>query len=94
MLDSLQNNKCQEIFPTIMLETLEINSSFPLICMYDISDTICQIHRLHLDQFFIQQKHDLNFRNLCYHYCVSTSVCIYLVGGVVYYVGNLSCLVL
>ena len=30
-----------------------------------IDDIICKIYTLHLEQYFIQQKHDLNLRHLC-----------------------------
>ena len=30
-----------------------------------IADMIFQIYHLHLEQYYIQQQHDLNLRNLC-----------------------------
>ena len=58
---------------------LHISSVSNLYTDY-ISDMICQLHHLHLEQDYIQQKHDQNCQHLCYHYCVSTSADIYLSG--------------
>ena len=64
-----------------MLASLEILNSFASgIYMDDVSDIICQLQHLYLEQYFIQQKHELNCQYLCYHYCVSTSIDIYLLG--------------
>ena len=39
-----------------------------LVHMGDIADMIC-----HIFQYYIQQQHDQNLQNLCWHYWVSTS---------------------
>ena len=31
----------------------------------DTTNMICQIYHLHLDQYYIQQKQDLNWLHLC-----------------------------
>ena len=62
----LLKKKRQGILPTTMLAFLvNINSFVSDVYMDNIADTICQIHYSHLEQYFIQQKHDLNFRHLC-----------------------------
>ena len=33
------------------------------VYMYNIDYMICEIHHLHLEQYFIQQKHDINLRH-------------------------------
>ena len=59
-------NKRQGILPTIMLEhLLNIGCFVSDAYMEDITDMKCQIHHLHLEQYFIQQKHDQNWRHLC-----------------------------
>ena len=45
-----------------------------------VSDKKCYPHYFSLELYYIQQKHDQNFRHLYYHYCVSTSVGISLLG--------------
>ena len=35
------------------------------VYMEDTANTKCQLHLLHLEEYFIQQKHDKNFRLLC-----------------------------
>ena len=43
-----------------MLESLvNLNICFSHVYMDDISDMICQIYHLNLEQYFIQQQHDL-----------------------------------
>ena len=41
------------------------NSFFSDVHMDNIINMICQIHYLHLEIYFIQQKHHINFRHLC-----------------------------
>ena len=36
-----------------------------------------QLLRLHLNQYFIQQKDDQNYQHLCHQLCVYTSAYIY-----------------
>ena len=36
-----------------------------------------QLHRIHLEQYFMQQKNDLNRLDLCWRYSVSTLVDIF-----------------
>ena len=49
-----------------MLEYLETHNSFVSdVYMDDIADMICQLQHSHLEQYFIQQKHDINFQHLC-----------------------------
>ena len=52
--------------PSIMFPFFVIHNSFVSdVYLYNISDMKCQIHHLHLEQYFIQQKHNQNFRYLC-----------------------------
>ena len=44
---------------------LSLNRFVYDIYMEDIANVICKIHHLHLEQYFIQQQHDLNCRYLC-----------------------------
>ena len=49
-----------------MLSSLKIHNKFVYgVYTEDKADIICQIHHLHLEQYFIQQQHDLNFQYLC-----------------------------
>ena len=49
-----------------MLASLKIHNRFAYgVYTEDKSDMICQIHHLHVEQYFIQQQHDLNFQYLC-----------------------------
>ena len=58
---ALLKNKCQEIISENMLTSLaDINSLVSVIYIYDISNMICQLHHLHLEQYFIQQKYNIN----------------------------------
>ena len=78
--DILQK-KFQGILPTTMLLSLLIINSFVSTeYMEFISDMKCQIHCIHLEQYYIQQKYDQKFQYLCQHYCVNTSVIIYSIG--------------
>ena len=62
----LLNNKCQGILPTTMLEYLIIHNIFVFdVYMENIADMKFQSHHLHLEDSFIQQKHDKNFLLLC-----------------------------
>ena len=48
-----------------MLESLEIHNSFVyVVYTEDKADMICQIHHLHMDRYYIQQKHDHNLQYL------------------------------
>ena len=38
---------------------------FYVVYMYDMADMISQICHLYLEQYYIEQKLDLNFRHLC-----------------------------
>ena len=49
-----------------------------------------KIHHLHLEQYFIQQKHDKNFRDLCYYLCASNLIEIYSLGTKEYTTFNIS----
>ena len=50
--------------PTNMLEYLIIHKSFVIdVYMEDMANMKFQIHHLHLEKYFIQQKHDQNFRH-------------------------------
>ena len=45
-----------------MSASLVIHNSFASdIYMEDIANMICQLLHLHLEQYFIEQKHDQNF---------------------------------
>ena len=33
--------------------------------MNDIANSICQNYHLHMEQYFHQKQHDINFRYLC-----------------------------
>ena len=49
-----------------MLEYLIIHNIFVSgVYMEDIADMKCQLHHIHLEQYFIKPKHDQNFRHLC-----------------------------
>ena len=49
-----------------MLASLEIFDSFDFgVYMDGISKIIFQLHNLHLDQYSIQQNHELNCQHLC-----------------------------
>ena len=49
-----------------MLESLVIHHSFfSDVYREDIADIKCQLHHLHLEQYFIQQKHYQNFQHFC-----------------------------
>ena len=41
------------------------NSYGSNVYMDDIADMICHIYHFHLDQYYIQQKHDPNRLHLC-----------------------------
>ena len=41
------------------------NISVSNLYMDDIAGMICKIYRLHLEKYYIQQQHDLNFQHLC-----------------------------
>ena len=61
---SIFGSNSQEILPTTMFAYLVIYNSFVSdIYMEDIADTKYQLHHLHLEKYFIQQKHDQNFRH-------------------------------
>ena len=49
-----------------MLASLEIHNNFVSgLYMDDIANMICHIYHLHLEQYFIQQQHDINLQILC-----------------------------
>ena len=61
-----KKSKFQGILPTNMLASLDIHNIFVSdVYMEDIADTKCQLHTIHLEQYYIQQKNDQNFRHLC-----------------------------
>ena len=41
------------------------NSFVSNVYIKDIADMKCHIHHLHSEQYFIEQKHDQNFRHFC-----------------------------
>ena len=52
--------------PTNVLESLVIHNSFLSDAyMDDIADLKYQLHRLHLEKYFNQQRHALNCQHLC-----------------------------
>ena len=62
---SIVGSNIQGIMPTTMLVYLVIDNSFVSdVYMDDISKIKCQVHHLHLDQLFIQPRHDENCRHL------------------------------
>ena len=68
-------NKYQGIIPKNMIEYMVNHNSFVSDAyMEDISDMICKIYYLHLNQYFILQQPYLNFQHFYYHYRVSTPV--------------------
>ena len=49
-----------------MLESLVIINSFVTdVYMEYIADMKCQLHHIHMEKYFIQQKRDQNFQHLC-----------------------------
>ena len=66
ILHPINKKKYQVKFPKNMLSSLKIHNKFVYgVYTEDKADIICQIHHLHLEQYFIQQQHDLNFQYLC-----------------------------
>ena len=62
----LLKKKYQLILPKNMLVSLVIQKSFVSdVYMDDISGIKYQPYHLHLEQYFIQQRHDQNFQHLC-----------------------------
>ena len=64
--NDLLKNKCQVTLKKTMVEYLVINNIFVSdLYMDDIANMKCKLHYLHLEKYFIQQRHDQNFRHLC-----------------------------
>ena len=62
----LLKKQCQGKLPRNMLASLiYLNIFVSDIYLDDISSMKCQIHHSHLEKYFIQQKHDINYQHLC-----------------------------
>ena len=56
----------QGLLPTTTLESLVIHTSCVSdVHMDDTANMKCKIYHLHLEHYFIQQKHDQNLQHLC-----------------------------